>query len=390
MALSLVHGGPPAAPRWADARRVLAVRLDNMGDVLMTSPALAALRRRASGTRLTLLASPEGARVAQRIDAVDDCLVYRAPWTRQPEGAAGSSARDMALIERLRAQRFDAAVVFTVCTQSALPAALLCRLAGIPLRLAHARENPYGLLTDWVPDTDTVASGMRHEVQRQLDLVRSVGCTTDDEGLRFELAPGDAPAMRAALLAAGGQPDRPWIVVHPGASAPSRRYPARRFGEAAEALARRTGSQIVFTGTAEERPLVDEAAAAMHGPFVDLAGRLALGPLAALIGGARALLCNNSGPAHLAAALGTPVVVLYALTNPQHTPWRANARVLSHDMPCRHCLKSVCPEGHHHCLRRIEVPEVVDATLELLEHPGGEPAAAHVPPPIPPLQEVRA
>lgn len=390
MALSPTPGGPPAAPRWAEARRILAVRLDNMGDVLMTAPALAAVKRRADGTRLTLLASPPGAEVARHIEAVDECLVYRSPWTRQPEDEPGSPTRDLELIERLRAQRFDAAIVFTVCTQSALPAALLCRLAGIPLRLAHSRENPYELLTDWVLETDVCADGMRHEVQRQLDLVRSVGYASENEGLRFELTPDDRQAMRTALGAAGGQPERPWIVVHPGASAPSRRYPARRFGQAADALARATGCQIVFTGTADEQPLVTEAASAMRGPFVNLAGQLGLGPLAALIGGARVLLCNNSGPAHLAAALGTPVVVLYALTNPQHTPWRANARVLSHDVPCRHCLKSVCPEGHHHCLRRIEVHQVVDAVRELLDRPDGEPVAPRPAFPIPPLQEARA
>jgi lipopolysaccharide heptosyltransferase II len=390
MALSLVRDPAPAHPAWAEARRLLAVRLDNMGDVLMTAPALAALKGRAAGTQLTLLTSPVGAQLARHLAAVDRCIVYSAPWTRQPEGAGGSPAQDLRLVERLRAQRFDAAVIFTVCTQSALPAALLCRLAGIPLRLAHARENPYELLSDWVPERDVCASGMRHEVQRQLDLVRSVGYTIDNEALPFEQDPADTRVMRAVLSAAGGRPDRPWLVVHPGASAPSRRYPAQRFGQAADALARATGCQIVFTGTAEEQPLVNEAIAAMREPFIDLTGRLALGPLAALIGGARALLCNNSGPAHLAAALGTPVVVLYALTNPQHTPWRARARVLSHDVPCRHSHKSVCPEGHHHCLRRIEVPTVVDAVRALLDRPDGEPVTASPPLPTLPLQEARA
>jgi lipopolysaccharide heptosyltransferase II len=390
MALNPTLAGPVAAPRWAEARRLLAVRLDNMGDVLMTAPALAAAKRHASDTQLTLLTSPQGAEVARHIRAVDQCLVYRSPWTRQPEDEPGSPTRDLELIERLRAHRFDAAIVFTVCTQSALPAALLCRLAGIPLRLAHSRENPYELLTDWVLETDVCADGMRHEVQRQLDLVRSVGYASENDRLRFELQPADRLAMQAALSAAGGHPERPWIVVHPGASAPSRRYPAQRFGQAADALARITGCQIVFTGTADEHPLVNDAASTMRAPFINLAGRLGLGPLAALIGAARALLCNNSGPAHLAAALGTPVVVLYALTNPQHTPWRANARVLSHDVPCRHCLKSVCPEGHHHCLRRIEVQQVVDAVCELLDRPDGGPFAARPPFPIQPLQEARA
>ena len=124
--------------------------------------------------------------------------------------------------------------------------------------------------------------------------------------------------------------------------------------------------QIVFTGSESEAALVAQAAAHMPQRPISLAGRLGLGELAALIDGAQALLCNNTGPAHMAAALGTPVVVLYALTNPQHTPWQVPARVLSHDVPCRHCLKSRCPQLHHDCLERIAPEAVAGAVLELL------------------------
>jgi ADP-heptose:LPS heptosyltransferase len=99
-------------------------------------------------------------------------------------------------------------------------------------------------------------------------------------------------------------------------------------------------------------------------PILD--GDLSLGELAALIEAAALLIANNSAPAHLAAAVGTPVIDLYALTNPQHAPWRAHARVLSHDVPCRWCLKSVCPEGHHQCLRGVDEAAVIDAAQTLL------------------------
>ena len=108
-----------------------------------------------------------------------------------------------------------------------------------------------------------------------------------------------------------------------------------------------------------------QAQRAMVVPSVSLAGMLGLGELGALIGGARLLVCNNSGPAHLAAAIGTPSVVLYALTNPQHTPWRAPTRVLNRQVPCRDCLCSVCPEGHHACLLGVLPEEAADAALEL-------------------------
>ena len=102
----------------------------------------------------------------------------------------------------------------------------------------------------------------------------------------------------------------------------------------------------------------------------DVSGRLTLGELGALIAGAQLLISNNSGPVHVAAALATPVVDLYALTNPQHTPWQVPHRVLYHDVPCRYCMKSVCPQQHNDCLRRVAPSAVVEAALQLLHSRG--------------------
>jgi ADP-heptose:LPS heptosyltransferase len=195
-----------------------------------------------------------------------------------------------------------------------------------------------------------------------------------DDRLQMTVTPRQRGRVRAMLQAAGVAEGRRYLVVHPGASAPSRRYPATRFGRAADEVAARSGCVAVFTGDAAEQAVVDEARRAMTQDSIALAGRLDVGELAALIEGAPLLLANNTGPAHIAAAMGTPVVVLYALTNPQHTPWRARARVLSHDVPCRHCLKSVCPQGHHDCLLKVSPDDVVDAAMALLREV--EPRAA--------------
>ncbi|NJL21916.1 MAG: glycosyltransferase family 9 protein, partial [Leptolyngbyaceae cyanobacterium SM1_3_5] len=94
--------------------------------------------------------------------------------------------------------------------------------------------------------------------------------------------------------------------------------------------------------------------------------RLNLPQLTALLEFAPLLISNNTGPVHIAAAVGTPVVDLYALTNPQHTPWGVPNRALFHDVPCRICYKSICPEGHHHCLRLVTPESVVAAAIDLL------------------------
>jgi ADP-heptose:LPS heptosyltransferase len=129
------------------------------------------------------------------------------------------------------------------------------------------------------------------------------------------------------------------------------------------------GIDAVFTGSAEEVPVVEQVRG-LAGEFThSLAGELDLAGLAALVSLAPVLVANNTGPVHLAAAVGTPVVDLYALTNPQHTPWMVPSRVLNHDVPCKNCYKSDCPEGHHNCLRLVPPEAVARAAAELIDDP---------------------
>ena len=354
---------PPAAA-WEQAKRVLCVRLDNLGDVIMTTPALRAVSENREGRAVTLLTSPSGSAVASMIPQIADVIVYDAPWLKAT-GLRITSALDWAMAARLRAMQFDAAIIFTVFSQSALPAALICFLADIPLRLAHARENPYQLLTNWIPDPEP-DRGIRHEVERQLALVEHVGCRTSDTRLRLCVPESAREAGRRLLTRLGIAENTPWFVLHPGATAPSRRYPAERFATAARSIARETGARVLVTGDASELQLVDTVSACIGRPAVALGGLHHLAELVALIEAAPLLVTNNTGPAHIAAAVGTPVVDLYALTNPQHTPWQVPHRVLSFDVPCRNCFKSVCPLGHNDCLRRITPEQVARAALELL------------------------
>jgi len=347
---------------WEAARRVLAVRLDALGDVLMTTPALRALKAARSDRHLTLLTSPAGGAVAALVPEVDDVIVYEAPWMKATAPRADGSP-DLEMIERLRAGRFDAVAIFTVYSQNPLPAALLCYLAGIPRRLAHCHENPYQLLTEWVRDPEP-AAGVRHEVRRQLDLVATVGCTAAEDRLSLDVSEAARGRVRA-LLAARGLDRRPWVLLHPGATAPSRRYPPAQFAEAARTLARQTGCAIVLSAAGDDCGLA-ETLAGMPDVETHALDGLPLGEFAALVAAAPLLLSNNSGPVHVAAAVGTPVVDLYALTNPQHTPWAVPHRVLFHDVPCKYCYKSVCPEKHHDCLRRVAPAAVAEAALSLL------------------------
>jgi len=344
--------------------KLLAIRLDSAGDVLMCSPALRALHEH--GHHVTLLTSAAGALAGERIEGVAAVIRWAAPWMKASAAAPAGCVPAMAA--RLRQQGFDGAVIFTSYSQSALPAALLCQMAGIPLRLAHCRENPYQLLTHWVRESEPEPR-LRHEVQRQAELVAQLGCRPASMRLSVRIDAHDHAAACAELRAVGIDPDSDWILLHPGASAPSRRYPVAGWRNAADLLARHARLPLVFAGGDDDvervREIVEDGRPGQAPRWPSLAGQLGFGGLAALVEGARVLVACNSAPAHLAAATGTPVVDLYALTNPQHAPWQVRHRLLYQPVPCHDCYQSVCPYGDARCLSGVEPREVVQAVREL-------------------------
>jgi lipopolysaccharide heptosyltransferase II len=330
----------------------------------MTSPAFRAIKESIPGCSVTLLTSPGGAEAARLMPFVDDVLTYQAPWMKATNNAADASS-DRRFIERLGAASFDAAVVFTVYSQNPLPSALMCYLADIPLRLAHCRENPYHILTDWVRDQEP-EKFVRHETRRQLDLVNFIGARTLDERLSISVPASARIQIESLLQQLLDDSCERWIVMHPGASASSRRYAPENYALVTRQLVEEMDCQVIFTGTASERSLIETIRAQAGVPSHSVAGLLDLGQLAALLERAPLLISNNTGTVHIAAAVGTSVLDLYALTNPQHMPWRVPHRVLFHDVPCRFCYKSICPEGHHDCLRLVSPTRVVTAARELL------------------------
>lgn len=348
---------------WRTARRVLAVRLDNLGDVLVTTPAIHAIRESLPAAEITLLASPVGAQAGFLNPDVDDVIVYQAPWMDPWKTLPQDSEREQRAIRTVREQQFDAAVIFSSFRQSPLPAAYLCYLADIPLRLAASIDGPGSLLTTRHKHPE----GMMHEVERGLDLVGAVGLTTRDPDLVLQV-PEDERAYAAGLLA-GAQ--RPLVVVHPGCSMPARTYPWEMYAKVADLLVERLGATVALTGAETEWDLVARIRERMHHPALDLAGVLSFPTLCGLLSIADLVVTNNTGPMHIAAAVKTPVVALFALTNPpeQWGPWRVPHRQLYHDVPCRLCYSRVCPYQQE-CLRLVTPDMVLEAAQDLLAETG--------------------
>ncbi|MGN6187420.1 MAG: glycosyltransferase family 9 protein [Conexibacter sp.] len=325
---------------------VLVARLDNDGDVLLAGPAIRAVARDAE--RLTLLCGPRGLQAATLLPGVDDILVHRAEWI-DPEPRPFENGPIKRLLLELARRAIDEAVVLTSFHQSPLPLALLLRLAGVPKIGATSEDYPGSLL-----DVRHRVGNDVHEVERSLSLMRAMGHTLADD---------DDGALRVLHGAAELPFDEPYVVVHPGASVPARAWAPERNAELVGALVE-AGWNVAVTGSPSERALTARVAGARAR---DLGGATDLAQLAAVLAGAAAVVVGNTGPAHLAAAVGTPVVSLYAPTVPaaRWHPWRVPHAILNEPVPCAGCRARTCPVPGHACIDALPTSAVLDAVHRL-------------------------
>ncbi len=327
--------------------RVLIARLDSAGDVLLTGPAVRAVA--ASGAHVVYLAGPRGRAAAELLPGVGDVLEYEAPWVvlDPPELAADGVA---ALVKQLRDLRLDRALICTSFHQSPLPLALLLRMAGVPWIGATSTDYPGSLL-----DLRRTADTDIPEPVRALSLAEAAGYrlpTGDDGGLRIRTP---LPDMRPRT----GPPG--YVAVHPGAAVPARRMSEQRSRTMIETLLG-AGHRVVVTGGPDE-----DLPAPVPGT-INLCGTTTFVELAAVLAGASVLVAPNSGPAHLAAAVGTPVVSLFAPVVPaaRWAPFGVPTVLLGDQHAgCAGSRARNCPIPGHPCLDGITDRQILDAVHRL-------------------------
>ncbi|MGW4642122.1 glycosyltransferase family 9 protein [Sphaerisporangium sp. NPDC004334] len=330
----------------------LVVRSDNAGDVLLAGPAVRAVAARAR--RVVLLTGPQGRAAGELLPGVDEVLEWDVPWISAdpPPATEEHTAR---LVGAVRAAAPAQALILTSFHQSPLPMALLLRMAGVPRVAAISGDYPGSLLDVRHVVDETVDVP---EAERMLGLVRAAG---------FEPPPGDdgALAVRRPLPPVDRLTGPPgYVVLHPGATAPARAWPAEHCARAVEALAR-AGHRVVVTGARGERHLTARVAG---DDARDLGGATTFAELAAVLAGARAVVVANTGPAHLAAAVGTPVVSLFAPVVPatRWAPYRVPSVLLGdQNAPCRASRARVCPVPGHPCLSSVTPEHVLGAVRGL-------------------------
>lgn len=338
-------------------RRVLVVRLDSFGDVLVSGPAVRAIAA-APDTEVTMLCGPVGVAAARMLPGPAAVRVWSCPWVT--ESARDVDASVVAELDAVLAEvRPDEAVILTSFHQSPLPVALLLRLAGVP-RISGASVDHAGPLLDVRLRPGEDLDEDLPEPERALAIARAAGfpLPEGDDGRLAVVVDEAVPPEVAAL-------DR-YVVVHPGASVPARAWPIEHHAELVRRFAD-LGVPVVVTGGPGERDLTARAAGTTG---IDLGGRTSPGMLAAVLAGAEAVVVGNTGPAHLAAAVGARIVSLFSPVVPasRWAPYTDRVVVLGDQTaPCRLSRARDCPVPGHPCLAGVSPEAVLDAYSGLLQ-----------------------
>jgi len=344
---------------WLDARNILAVRLDNIGDAIMLGPALRAVKETSPQARLTLLATPGGTTAVPLLPWIDDVITWR-PILQDLGHLPFDPQRELNLIADISRRNFDPALIFTSFGQTPHVPGYVCYLAGIPLRAGESKEFGGATLTTELksgPDE-------MHQVERNLRLVERLGFTAHHRHLSVAIADDARAAVPSLLRSLGMEPQMPFILLHPGASAQARRYPAERFGQVARLLAQQ-GWPVLITGVERETALIQTLAAQAPGATT-LIGQTTLSEYTALVERAALVISGNTLPMHLADAVGTPMIVLFSGTDreSQWGPRNTAAHLLRRSTPCHPCYLFECPIGQP-CLD-ISPEEIVDLAADML------------------------
>lgn len=350
------------------ARELLLIRPDHLGDLLFVTPALRALRRALPAVRLTLLVGPWNEALARGFPEVDAVLTCAFPgFERRPKESLLAPYRLLAdEARRLRRQRFDAAVVLRF---DHWWGAWLAAEAGISRRIGYDRPETRPFLTETIP-----YAADRHEALQNARLLETLALGLGD-GLgptHYAVADGDRAWAAAWLAAQGARPGRPLVAIHLGAGAAVKQWPAARWAAAAQRLATRHAADIVITGGPGERALADAFVTAAGLPVLDAVGKTTLGQLAALLARCEVVLGSDSGPLHLAVAVGAPTVHLFGPVDAERFgPWGAPGRqaVIRSGWPCVPCNRldwGPHELAAHACMAAITEAQVCQAADTIL------------------------
>ncbi|MEW6288392.1 MAG: lipopolysaccharide heptosyltransferase I [Thermodesulfobacteriota bacterium] len=351
--------------RYFQPVHILIVKTSAIGDVIHTLPALHSLRRHYPEARIDWLIEEAAADIIAGHPALDRLLVSkRKRWVqalRRGPNRLQAWRELWAFIRELRATRYDLLIDFQGLLKSGMlvAASRAARKVGFGRGMEHA-ECSYIFLNEKVPAVDMNI----HAVRRGLMLLEGIGIKTDEVVFDLPLGPEHFRQVESLLRARGIADPSMVVPINPVATWPTKLWDNAGFAQVADWVAGQ-GRQVVFTGGKGDRPVIDAIIARMHQPAVNLAGETTLKTLAALYRSARLVISTDTGPMHLAAAVGTPVVAVFGSTAPWRTgPYGEGHQVVRLDLPCSPCLKREC--DHRRCMNDLAPELVINALQRLL------------------------
>ncbi len=352
-----VNSLPSRSASTLNCARILLIKPSSLGDIVHAFPVVSAIKAQWPRSHITWVVKRQWAGLVERAEEVD--RVWPVEMTVKSWIQEGQA---------LRAERFDLAIDL----QGLFRSGILARFSGAPTRIgfANGREGSPWFYTQRVP----VLSPDIHAVDRYLSVVAALGAALPDKPrFGFRLSEEDMSAVRELCRRRGFSVDRPWVAMNMGARWPTKRWPQASFAAVVDQLHETQLDPIVMIGGADERAYTNKVRTLTDRPFIDLSGEIPLGYLPALLSKATVMITNDSGPMHVAAALGVPVIAMFGPTSAVRTgPYGAGHHVLAGQVSCSPCFSRVCRHDPElECLHLIKPTHVVDLIRPLL--------AAHVP-----------
>ncbi|MCM8800956.1 MAG: lipopolysaccharide heptosyltransferase II [Candidatus Omnitrophica bacterium] len=338
-------------------KRILVARTDRVGDVLLSTPVIKNLRDSYPSSYIAMVVSNYCKEILEGNPYLDEVLIY--DKEKRHRGLIGS----LKFVFHLRKKRFDLAIILHPTNRMHL----VTFLARIPKRIGYNRKLGF-LLTDKIPHTKQ--EGRKHELEYNLDLLRYLGIPAQDKTLFMPIRKEAEDWIEELFKKERINPTDKLLAIHPGASCPSKLWPAERFAELADRLADKYGFKLIFIAGRKDINITEGVIKYLKNPVINLAGKTSLSQLASILRRCQLFISNDSGPVHIATAVGTPVISIFGRNQKGLSPlrWRPLGRFdrfIHKDVGCSQCLAHNCKKGFL-CLKAITVEEVLEIAKSII------------------------
>ena len=339
-------------------KRIIIVRMDRIGDVVLSTPVIKAVRNAYPDSHIAVLVRPYAREVVEGNPYIDEVITY--DKSEKEKGLFGK----IMFIVGLRNKKFDLAIILHPKNSSHI----LAYLAGIPKRLGYDKK--LGIfLTKKIPHTKQY--GLKHEIDYALGLLRYIGIESSDKSLHVPVNKSSEERIKGIFDKNGISQNDPVITIHPAASCRSRRWKLERFVKVSDVLAKKYGARIIIISGPDDKAMGDRVAELMKSRALNLSGKTSVSDIVSILRRSKLLISNDSGPVHISCAVGTPVISIFGRNDRGLSPERwgpvgSRDIALHKDVGCEICLAHNCKLGFK-CLDMISVADVLLAGERILK-----------------------